>query len=148
MIKVEVEWRVVFFFPETSRYTIPPTNPAFSSPLWGLDIRPYFASDVYIPPMFICICLYYDCQECRYNGEVTHGWNSFFPQKNYFFFGFISFSLFFFCLSFRLDSLPEHRHISVLSGFKEKEKKKVLFLLCVSSPLWHFGSHALSLSSS
>ena len=94
-------------------------------------------------PMFICICLYYDCQECRYNGEVTHGWNSFPPfskKKNkkkrrlLFIFVFIFFVFHFvFCL-------PEQRHISVLCRIRKKEK--FFFFL---SPLWHFGSHALSL---
>ena len=52
MIKVEVEWRVVFF-PENS---VP--FPYFSSTLRGLDIRPYFASDVCV---CVCVCIYHPC---------------------------------------------------------------------------------------
>ena len=106
----------------------------------------YFASDVVVSfslslslsvciyqPMFICICLYYDCQECRYNGEVTHGWNSFPPfskKKNkkkrrlLLIFVFIFFDFhFIFCL-------PEQRHISVLCRIRKKEKFFFFSLLC------------------
>ena len=118
----------------------------------------YFASDVVVSfslslslsvciyqPMFICICLYYDCQECRYNGEVTHGWNSFPPfspkkkKKNddYFLFlylYFLSFISFFASLS--SDTFP------FCVGY---EKRKSFFFSLSSVTLWKSRSLTLYL---
>lgn len=92
---IKVEWRVLFCRQEKRVLFV-------SLRTWHTGA--YFASYV-CTSLFVYVYIY-DCQECRYNRELTHGWNSF-PTSLFTFFRSSSFQ--------RID-------ISFLSETLEKKK--------------------------
>lgn len=145
MIKVEVEWRVVFFFPETSRYTIPPPTPPF--------LR--LSEDLTYGPTLHPMCIYHPClfvyvyittvksaviMEKSPTDEIP-----FPPKKLLFFWLYFLFSLLF--LSFVQTRLTPGAPTHFRSvGFQGKRKNKVLFfVVCVESSVTLWKSRSLTL---